>query len=74
MKKFSVNVPISGYINLEVKADSEEDAIEKALSSVDLNLDNIVEWEGHEHLNEGNVCHAIFWNAEAEEIDSDNEE
>jgi hypothetical protein len=68
MKRYSVDVPISGYINIEVEADTEEDAIRTALESDDLKIDNVVEWEAHEKICEGNVCNAIFWEAEATEI------
>lgn len=69
MKKYFVTVPISGYASIEVEANTEEEAINKAINSNDLNLGNIAEWDAHAHINEGNVCNAILWNAVAEEIE-----
>jgi len=68
MKKYIVNVPISGYIHVEIEAENEKDACEKVFDSEDLCLDNIVEWETHEHICKGDVCYAVFCDIEAEEI------
>jgi hypothetical protein len=74
MKKYSVDVPISGFINVEVEAEDKKDAIDKAFESEDLKLDNIVEWEAHEHICEGNVCYAVLFDIDANELDDKDEE
>lgn len=68
MKKYLVNLPITGYISIEVEAKNEEMAIDKAFESEECNLDNLIEWEACESVCEGNVCYAILTDAEAEEI------
>lgn len=68
MKKYLVNLPITGYISIEVEAENEEMAIDKAFESEECNLDNLIEWEACESVCEGNVCYAILTDAEVEEI------
>jgi hypothetical protein len=68
-KTYSVAVPISGVIYVEVEAEDEKDAIEKALDSDQLTQDNLERWEAHRHIVQGNVCYAVQWEAEAELID-----
>lgn len=58
--KFTVGVPITGYIVLEVEADTEEEAFEKAWESDKLTLDNVEEWEAHDQVNRGNVSYALM--------------
>jgi hypothetical protein len=65
-KDYSVAVPISGVIYVTVEADSEEEAIELALMSSDINVDNIKTWDAHRHLVQGNVCYADLAEATAE--------
>ena len=55
MKTYTIAVPITGVIYVDVKANSEEDALEAALESEDLSLDKCEEWEAHEHIVRGNV-------------------
>lgn len=71
MKKWSVAVPISGVIHVEVEAEAEEEAMEAAFNSEDLTLDNIEEWEAHRKIVQGNVCYALQWEIEVTEIDGD---
>lgn len=67
MKTYYVEVPITGTINIEVQASSEQEAIEKALESDDLKTENITEWEAHEHVIQGNVFYGSLSSAEAVE-------
>lgn len=55
--RYSVAVPITGVINIEVDADSEEEAIDAAISHPDLNLDQVDEWDAHRVVVEGNIFH-----------------
>lgn len=70
--KYGVNVPICGRAYIEVEADNEEEAIEEACESIEDS--NIEEWEALEFVCKGNVCYAPYWNAEAEVLDSEDEE
>jgi hypothetical protein len=66
MAKYSVLIPIAGHIRVEVEADSEDAAIEAALESDDLHLDNTEDWQAIEAFSQGNVCFCPRpWNAEA---------
>jgi hypothetical protein len=66
MALYSVLVPFAGHIRVEVEADSEKAAIEAAMNSEDLNLDNVQDWEAFESLNDGNVCFCPQpWDVEA---------
>ena len=67
MKNYFVRVPISGFVEVEVQAESESEAIDKAFDSEDLNLENVGEWEVHEHICTGNVCHASLTDIECYE-------
>lgn len=69
MPKYSVTVPFTGYAVVDVEAPTEAEAIDKALGEV--SLDDIEEWETHEQITEGNVCHAARNRAEAELINED---
>ncbi|AGH31861.1 hypothetical protein VPIG_00003 [Vibrio phage PWH3a-P1] len=68
MKNYEVLVPITGYIIVEVEADNEKEAIEKAFESDELNIDNINEWDTHEAIVQGNVFYGIQNEIEVEEI------
>lgn len=60
MKNYTVLIPITGYIEIEVDAEDKDSAIDKAFDSEDLKLDNVLEWEAHEHICEGNVFHGLM--------------
>ncbi|WP_345820572.1 hypothetical protein ABC766_00505 [Methylobacterium fujisawaense] len=68
MATYSVMLPITGYVVADVEADSEKEAIEKAL---DLNYSakDIEEWEVHEYTNRGNVAYGVCTEASAEKLD-----
>lgn len=54
--KYTVQIPIAGYIETEVDAQTEEEAIEKAFNS-DLTLDQVTEWDAFTHITEGHTIH-----------------
>lgn len=70
-KRFSVSVPFTGYVVIEVDADDEESAIAAALMSEDLDFKNAEEVEFHKRVVRGNVCSAVLSEAEAMEIEQD---
>lgn len=57
-KKYIASIPITGIAVVEVKASSEEEAIEEAMEA-DLSVDDIVEWDAHELIIEGNIFHGL---------------
>lgn len=57
---YSVAVPITGYIVVEVNAETEEEAFDLAFESEFLTLDNIEEWEAHTEVTRGNISYAIM--------------
>ena len=75
-KEYFVRMPFAGVISALVEAESEEDAIEKALKS-DVKIDleegdtnngvEVEEWDLYKRTVEGNVCYTPLWEAEAEE-------
>jgi hypothetical protein len=56
MGDYSVLIPITGYVEVEVKADSEEEALNKAHEKAEIK--DIVEWDFKGKCG-GNVCSAI---------------
>lgn len=64
MPIYTVAVPITGIAYVEVKADSEDDAINEALNSEDLTIDKIEEWDAHRAVCKGNVLYAMQNEAE----------
>lgn len=71
MSKYTVEVPIVALCVVKVKADNEEDAIDKALESEDLKIDNIEEWEALRKIVEGNVVHTYNNEAEVMNVEDD---
>lgn len=64
---YQVCVPIAGHAFIEVKAESEEAAIEKAVGEVTLN--HVEEWEPLERFHQGNICFCPQpWEAEAQDL------
>jgi hypothetical protein len=51
---------------LSVEATSTEDAIDKALESPALHLENVHEWEAHRCVTDGNVFRGLLNEADAE--------
>jgi hypothetical protein len=52
---YNVCIPIAGHAYIEVTAESEADAKEKAFEAV--TIDHVEEWEALEQFNQGNICH-----------------
>ena len=69
MPRYSVQLPITGYVITEVEADSKEAAIKKALTEGEFTKDDIEEWEVHEFANRGNVAYGSCTQANAELIE-----
>lgn len=65
-KTYNVSIPTTGIAYFTVEAESEEEAIEAALSGDYEHHDH--EWEYREHMNSGWVSHLMLNDAEAEEI------
>lgn len=70
MPKYNVILPINGCVNLEIEADSEEQAIQKGLQE-DINTDDIDEFNTYKNLLSGNVFEGDYSEAQAEEIVED---
>lgn len=68
MPRYSVQLPITGYIIKEVEAADEKAAIQAALELPASNED-LEEWETHEYVTKGNVCYASCNEANAELIE-----
>ena len=56
MKTYSVILPITGVAYLEIEAETEAEALEKAFDNV--TLKDVEEWEAHKRIVSGNVLHA----------------
>jgi hypothetical protein len=55
MKTFTVTIPLAGHAVIEIEAENEEEAIEKAFES-DIQPDQ-VSWELLNKFGQGNVCY-----------------
>ena len=69
-KRWSVSVPFTGYVVVEVEADDEKSAIEAALESDKLDINDCEECEFHDYVARGNVFYGVQNEAEALELDS----
>lgn len=67
MKLYTVKIPIVAVCYVEVKAESEKEAIDMAFESDDLKLENVEEWEPLEHITQGNVIYTYHNDAEVVE-------
>lgn len=67
MKKYGVCLPFTDYRYLEVEAENEKEALDKAFE-IKWDEKNIGELEYHEKVTEGNVCHAVMNEYSIEEI------
>jgi hypothetical protein len=65
MKEFCVQVPICGYAVVTIEAEDEDEAIAKALDTVELS--DIESWEALEHVCEGNCFNGPMNDIEVEE-------
>ena len=78
MSEYHVRIPIAGVLSMVVDAESEEEAIEKALSTdvfIDLtegdgtsHSPEVEEWDMYRSTVQGNVNYTPLWHAKAEEI------
>lgn len=66
--KYEVDIPIAGFIYVEVEAESKKEAIELAMN-MEWNDDDIQELDKYEKLVEGNVCYTYHSKATAREIE-----
>ena len=75
MKEYYVQLPIAGVVSVTVEADTEEEAIQAALST-GWTLEELDKGKGkmqleeldlYEHALQGNVCYLPIWEASAEE-------
>lgn len=57
MATYTVYVPFTGYCTVEVEADNEEEAIQKALDEADIN--DPTEWEATRKIVQGNVFSGV---------------
>lgn len=76
MKRYTVKVPIVAVCYIDVEAENEKDAMDKAFESEDLKLENVEEWEPLEHITQGNVIYTYHNDAEIvneEEIEKSEE-
>lgn len=64
MKRYTVQVPIVAVCYVDVEAESEEEAINNALNSEDLSLENVEEWDAYRIIVEGNCLHTNYNQAE----------
>lgn len=65
-KFYTVTIPIAGHAFVDVEAESEAEAEEKAFGSV--TRDHIEEWEALKKINQGNVCYCPMpWEVEIDE-------
>lgn len=63
-KEWECTVPISGHAYITVEADTEEEAIKKAIEEV--TLSDVETWQAHRQMHMGNVCNYDQpWEAEA---------
>lgn len=70
MRKWNVSLPFTGFIFVEVEAESRAAAIDAAFDAVpDDWHESIAEMEFHTHVTRGNVCSAVLNDASAEPID-----
>ena len=69
MPRYNVCLPLTGIIYVDdVEADSETDAVEKAMESQEIKTSNIEEWEVTDKIVSGNVFYGRQNEAYAEEV------
>lgn len=68
MPTFDVKLPLAGYVLVQVEANDEKDAIDKAIDA-DISKDDIEEWATYSQLVMGNVIMFDVNKASAELID-----
>lgn len=68
-KKFGVSLPFTGYVYVEVSAETEKDALNMAYEQANLDTD-IAELEYCSHVTNGNVTHAVLNDFNIKELES----
>lgn len=68
MARYGVTLPLTGSVYVEVEASSKKEAIERAFE-VEIKDDDILEWQTHDIVAEGNVFHGVQNEAEANLLD-----
>ena len=63
MKRFTVQVLFCGYIQVEIEAESDDEAINKAIENGYCN-DDIVEMDLYKNAIEGHICYLPCYKAE----------
>lgn len=67
MKIYGFRVPITAVANIEIEANSEEEAREKIFDEITLR--HVEEWEPLQRVNQGNVCYAMQpWSIELDYV------
>lgn len=72
MAKYNVIMPIAGYVEIEVEADSEQEAIEYVLEN-GYDGASYEEVEPYESINTGNFSNLPYTKASVELIEEDEE-
>jgi hypothetical protein len=72
MPKYSVLVPFTGSMLVQVEADNPEEAKEAAFA-VDFDIDNVHELEMHERVVQGNVFYGVQNDIKIDLINDDEE-
>lgn len=67
MKVYGVSMPITGFVYVEVEAESEEDA-KKAFYEQEITVSDVEEWDTCEEITRGNVFCGIINSMEIEEV------
>jgi len=73
MPKYSVLVPFTGSMSVEVDADNPADAKEAAFE-VEFDIRSVHELEFHDHVVRGNVFCGVLNSMEVELIDDDDDD
>lgn len=66
MSKYIVTIPITAWSETVVEANSKKEAIEKAIDET--KLEDVLEWDCHKHIVEGNVFHGLLNDISVEEM------
>jgi hypothetical protein len=66
-REYQLTIPIAGHAYVTVEAESEEEALDKAMGEI--TIDMIETWEPLEAFNQGNVCYCPQpWRATVEDM------
>ena len=57
MKIYYLTIPITGIIDIEIEAENEEEATQKAFDEI--SLDQVAGWQAHENITQGNVFYGM---------------